>query len=86
VWLHNPEWDYTQFTVSDADGYYQFSALTGWHRLSVDGLGYALQDSDVLIVQNQDVDKDIEIDPMQESALYFPLSANTPIAPLPGCP
>jgi hypothetical protein len=86
VWLHNPEWDYTQFTVSDADGYYQFSALTGWHTLSVDGLGYALQDSDVLIFQNQIADEDIELDPVQETALYFPLSANTPIASLPGCP
>ena len=86
VWLHNPDWDYTLFTRSDGDGFYQFSALAGWHKLSADGLGYVHQETDVLIVQNQAQEVDIAIQATDEMAIYLPLSANIHHAPLPGCP
>jgi len=86
VWLHNPEWDYTQYTRSDDNGNYQFSALAGWHKLSVDGLGYEHQVSDILSVKNQTQEVDIEIAAMPEMAIYLPLSINFRNAPPPGCP
>ena len=86
VWLHNTEWDYTWFTRSDHNGFYQFSALAGWHKLSVDGVGYSRGDYGVSIVQNQAQVIDIEIEPTQETVLYLPLSANIRHAPPPGCP
>jgi hypothetical protein len=86
VWLHNPEWDFIQFTSSDENGKYQFSALAGWHNLSVDNLGYAYQEADVLILQNENLVKDFEIDAVNEKAMFLPLLTNvSPISPQ-GCP
>jgi len=86
VWLQNPEWDFIQFTSSDENGNYQFSALSGWHNLSVDALGYAYQETDVSILQNENLVKDFEIDAVNEKAMFLPLLTNvSPISPQ-GCP
>ena len=86
VWLNNPGWDFTQFTRSDSNGNYQFTALAGWNTLTVDGLGYTRSELDVLILKNQDLEQSIQIETLSESAIYLPLSANIRHAPLPGCP
>jgi len=86
VWLNNPGWDFTQFTRSDSNGNYQFTALAGWNTLTVDGLGYTRSELDVLILKNQDLEQSIQIETLSESAIYLPLFANIRHAPLPGCP
>lgn len=86
VWLNNPGWDFTQFTRSDSNGNYQFTALAGWNTLTVDGFGYTRSELDVLILKNQDLEQSIQIETLSESAIYLPLSANIRHAPLPGCP
>jgi len=86
VWLNNPGWDFTQFTRSDSNGNYQFTALAGWNTLTVDGLGYTRSELDVLILKNQDLEQSIQVETLSESAIYLPLFANIRHAPLPGCP
>ena len=86
VWLNNPGWDFTQFTRSDSNGNYQFTALAGWNTLTVDGFGYTRSELDVLILKNQDLEQSIQVETLSESAIYLPLSANIRHAPLPGCP
>lgn len=84
--LHNPQWGNTWYTRSDASGFYQFSAPAGWHKLSVDGIGYARQEREVSIIQNQTQDEDFTILAADEEALFFPLSTNShPFIPQ-GCP
>jgi hypothetical protein len=86
VELHNPEWDYTWYTHSDENGDYQFSALAGWHNLSVDDFGYDRMEADVLILQNETQDVDFEIEAVEEKYLFLPFSANINDAPPAGCP
>ena len=84
--LHNPQWGYTWFTRSDENGDFQFSALSGWHKLSADDLGYDRQETDVLVLQNETRVNDFEIEPTDEMAIFLPLSENMNHAPPQDCP
>ena len=83
--LHNPEWGYTWITHSDENGNYQFSAPAGLQNLTVDDFGYARQQADVLILQNETQVKDFEIEAVQEERLFIPLAVNNNFPPE-GCP
>ncbi len=85
--LYNPEWDYTFSTRSDSDGYYQLSALDGWHDIYADGIGYAPATySGLYVTGDQSLIFDLELEETSETAIYLPMAGNgLPIAP-PGCP
>ena len=86
VELHNPQWGYTWFTRSDENGDFHFSALSGWHKLSVDDLGYARQETDVFVLQNETRVNDFEIEPADEMATFLPILANRNHIPPLDCP
>jgi hypothetical protein len=86
VQLNNPEWGYSWSTRSDENGDYQFSALAGWHKLSVDDFGYARQEAKIQILQNETRVKDFELEAVEEQALFLPLAANINNTPPADCP
>jgi hypothetical protein len=87
VSLANPEWGYTFTTRTDQNGSYQISGLQGMHTLSVDGNGYAAATyPGVMITHDKSLILDLELEPIYESIIYLPLSANLRNTPLPGCP
>lgn len=87
VKLHNPEWDYTFYTTSDVNGSYQFSALEGWHEISADAFGYASTlPGNVYVSESQVVQVESTLEPMDETAYYFPILGNEFQQFLPGCP
>jgi hypothetical protein len=87
VTLHNPEWGYTFYTQTDQKGEYQISALQGSHSLSADGINYAAAaNSGLMITHDQSTTMDIELAPLDERLIYFPLSTKAPNQPPAGCP
>jgi len=86
VSLTNPEWGYTYNTRTDQGGYYQFSALQGWHNLTADDFGYRVGSSQVFITQNQSLTVNLELIPSNETAMYLPLTGNGLPIPHLGCP
>jgi hypothetical protein len=87
VTLHNPEWGYTFYTQTEQKGEYQISALQGSHSLSADGINYAAAaNSGLMITHDQSTTMDIELAPLDERLIYFPLSTKAPNQPPAGCP
>jgi hypothetical protein len=86
VSLSNPEWGYTFDTRTDQGGYYQFSALQGWHNLTADEFGYRVDSSQVFITQNQSLTVNLELMPANETVMYLPLAGNGFPIPQSGCP
>lgn len=86
VSLTNPEWGYTFSSRTDDNGVYEINALHGGHNLMVDDLGYKTQSSDVFITENQTLIVDLDLLPIEETAIYFPLFGNLMLYPQPGCP
>jgi hypothetical protein len=86
VSLTNPEWGYTFNTRTDQNGAYQFSALQGWHNLTADDFGYRVNRSEIYVTQIQSLTVNLELVPINETAMYLPLAGNGLPIPQPNCP
>jgi hypothetical protein len=82
----NPEWGYTFNTRTDQNGAYQFSALQGWHNLTADDFGYRVNRSEIYVTQIQSLTVNLELVPINETAMYLPLAGNGLPIPQPNCP
>lgn len=77
VQLTNPEWGYTWTTRSDESGLFEISALGGLHYLKADLIGYAQQNSAVIITPDEAQIQNVELMPAKETAIFLPFSVKS---------
>jgi hypothetical protein len=81
------DWGYSLSFETDEFGFFQFETISGWHSLYADGVGYPHTLIDEIHLEPGEIATlSAELEPIEETTLYFPLAERIPTPVPTDCP